>query len=511
MALDNSSPVPRLDLRDLSKTFGNTKVLDAVHLRVQPGEVHGLVGQNGSGKSTLVKILTGYHVPDSGGTLHVDGKPLRLPVAWRDAQEVGVSVVHQDFGLLDQLTVAENIGVGGFATHRLIHHIKWREQAQLARRVLERLQVELDPCTLVGTLTAAQRSEVAIARAMRDLVPGSGLVILDESTRALGRADRDRFHQILRRVVDEDSSVLMVSHDLEEILSVADRITVLRDGRLVGSGLRSAELDESELARLMLGKEITTLVTQRSERQRPAAVTVRALEGGSVAGVDLTIGEGEVVGLTGLPGNGFEEIPYLLSGARPASSGSLRIGDRDLSLARADVAGCIRAGVVLVPEQRIRDGLALELSVRDNVSLPTLRRRGRPWFVGRDWQNAETRDAIETLGIRPNAPTRLVKELSGGNQQKVLLAKWLTVGPKLLVLHEPTQAVDVGARQDLLRAVHRVAETGVAVLLTTVEAADLVSVCDRVIVYGGRSRLREIRTADPDEILEAAYSTNKSA
>ncbi|MDP9091375.1 MAG: sugar ABC transporter ATP-binding protein [Actinomycetota bacterium] len=504
---------PRIEVRSISKTFGVAKVLDAVDLSVSAGEIHGLIGQNGSGKSTLVKILTGYHRPSSGGSLHVDGKIVRLPVRWRDAHAAGMSVVHQDLGLLDQLSVAENICVGGYVTSGLGRRIHWKEQRRIAQRVLTRLEVHIDPAAPVGLLSAAERAEVAIARALRDVVPGSGLIILDESTRALGRAERGRFHGLLRRVVETGSSVLMVSHDLEEVLEITDRVTVLRDGRLAGNGLSSRESTEADLARRMMGKDVIRLASRAPSAPTTAAVRIRGLRGGSVSGLDLTIGQGEVVGLTGLPGNGFEEIPYLLSGARPAIGGTIEIGSRSLNLAHVGVGAIIRAGIVLVPERRDRDGLAFDLSVRDNISLPTLKAKGRPWFVGRGWQEAKAQEAIERLDIRPNAPRQLVKEMSGGNQQKVLLAKWLTTAPKIMILHEPTQGVDIGARQDILRAIHQAADSGIAVLMVGVEASDLVAVCERILVYSSEQPLEEVRTTSAENVLDVVYSssTNKHA
>jgi ribose transport system ATP-binding protein len=497
---------PRLEVAGTSKTFGATCVLSAARLVVRPGQLHALVGQNGSGKSTLVKILTGYHAPDDGGAIRVDGRQLRLPVRWAEAHAAGISVVHQDFGLLDHLSVAENIGVGGYSRTRHLRRIDWKAQRAVAAKALRSLRLDIDPAALVGTLGAAQRAGVAIARALRDLVPGSGLIILDESTRPLGRGELRQFHEMLRRVMDSGTSVLLVSHNLDEVLASADRVTVLRDGQVVGEGLVTAAQTEQAIAKLMLGKDVDS-ITARRAASRPVAVRVTGLHGPGAEGLDFSIGAGEIVGLTGLPGTGFENIPYLIAGARPARAGRLAAGDRAVDLARAGVAACIRAGVALVPERRERDGLAMSLSIRDNISLPLLRRNGRHYWVGRRWQQRHAAEAIRSLGIRPNAPMRLVSELSGGNQQKVLLAKWMPVGTKLMILHEPTQAVDVGARSDILNAVHRVADSGVAVLLVSVEAADLAAACDRILVYHGPRRLDEIRTDDPDTVLDAVYAT----
>jgi ribose transport system ATP-binding protein len=504
----------RLSVRALTKTFGSARVLTDVELTVRPGEVHGLAGQNGSGKSTLIKIVTGLYTPDSGAEFEVDGQPVRLPVRWPEVHAAGVSVVHQDLGLLDQLTVAENICIGGYPTTRLGRIDRGRRD-RLAAATLDRLGVPLAPGRLVGTLTAAERAEVAIARALRDHTPGSGLIILDESTRALSGADLEHIHQVLRRIAADGSSALMVSHSLPELIAVADRITVLRDGRVVGAGLPTAGLSEQDLARRMLGSTVEAVTPREDqpaaeETAQPAAVTVTGLTGPGLAEVGFSVAPGEILGVTGLPGSGYEQIPYLVTGARPATGGQLATRDGRVALARGSVAACLRAGVVLVPERRDRDGLAFELTVRDNISLPKLTRRGRPWFVARRWQQDDADAAVKTLDIRPGNPSILVKQLSGGNQQKVLLAKWLTAGPSLLVLHEPTQAVDIGARTEILHALQRAADTGVAVLLVSSEPEDLVATCDRILVYGREVGLRPARADSPEQLIEEIYATNEA-
>lgn len=497
----------RLEAHGVGKTFRAATVLRDASLVVRPGEIHALVGQNGCGKSTLIKILTGYHAPDAGMSLAVDGQQLSLPVQWQAARAAGVSVVHQDLGLLDDLTVSENIGIGGFVRSRITGRIDWSAQDEVARRVLARLELPVSPRDIVGDLPASHRAGVAIARALRDTVDGEGVMILDEATRALPRDELARFHSLVRRVVATGTSVVMISHNLEEVLSVSDRVTILRDGVVVGEGLETASLDEPALARLMLGSSVDRVV--RSVAADPGAPVVASIEALALAGhepLSLDIRQGEVIGLTGLPGTGFEEVPYLVSGARAASDGTLVIGRQRVNLRKSSVAALMRAGVAMVPERRVRDGLATELSVRDNLALPSVRRRGRPWFVSRGWQQRLSTDSIERLSIRARSGADLVKELSGGNQQKVLFAKWLSVEPVLLVLHEPTQAVDVGARADLLTTVHQAAEAGMGVLLVSTEPADLVEACDRIVVLHPGRPPREMRTADADEVLEAVYS-----
>lgn len=501
------STTMRLEVRGVSKTFGSTKVLSDAELVVAPGEIHALIGQNGSGKSTLVKILTGYHAPDAGAQLRVDGKELGLPVRWSDASEAGVSVVHQDLGLLDHLTVAENIGVGGYIQSKVSRRIDWSAQNAVARKVLDRLDVPVEPTSPVGALTAMRRAEVAIARALRDHEPGEGLVILDEATRALPREELHRFHGLLRRVVADGTSVLMVSHNLAEVLQLADRVTILRDGQVAASALPTAGLTEHDLARHMLGKAVESVVRSGLRADGGEVIArVEGLAGPGFSGVSFEIRRGEVLGLTGLPGSGFEAIPQMITGGQPAHRGVLATPKAKLDLTKASVNACMGAGVALVPEKRILEGLAVELSIRDNIALPSIHRRGKPWFVARKWQDSAASSAISRLGIRTKSPHMLVKELSGGNQQKVLFAKWLSVQPDVLVLHEPTQAVDVGARVDILTSIGETADQGVGVLLVSIEPSDLAETCDRVLVFGPGGSLREIRTEDADEILQAIYS-----
>jgi ribose transport system ATP-binding protein len=507
-----SSEAPRLEVRSLGKTFGTVQVLTDVELTVAAGEVHGLAGQNGSGKSTLIKILTGLYTPDPGADYRVNGAPMRLPVRWPEVHAAGVSVVHQDLGLLDQLSVAENICVGGFPTTGPIRRIDRKQRDDLAARTLQRLGVEIEPSALVGSLSAPERAEVAIARAMRDHTAGTGLIILDESTRALSGDDLIRVHAMLRRITADGSAAIMVSHNLTELMAVTDRMTILRDGLLAGAGLPTRDLTEADIARRMLGGQLQETAAGATGA-RPAvapSITVSALAGRQARNVEFALAAGEILGITGLPGNGYEEIPYLLTGARTATSGAIRTTTHTVDLTRGGVAACLRAGVVLVPERRERDGLAFGLSMRDNISLPGLRHRGRPWFVSKAWQVSEAESAIDTLDIKPRTPLTLIKELSGGNQQKVLLAKWLTMGPKVLVLHEPTQAVDVGARRDILHALRRAADSGVAVVLASSEAEDLAAACDRVLIYSPTTGLRQAANATPDALISQIYATDES-
>ncbi|HUA03255.1 MAG TPA: sugar ABC transporter ATP-binding protein [Solirubrobacteraceae bacterium] len=504
---------PRLLVRGLSKTFGRQRVLWDVDLVVKPGELHGLVGQNGSGKSTLVKILTGIHAADPGATLEVDGTPLGQRVSVATMRAVGLSVVHQTLGLIEDASVLENVRAGHFRGGRWLRRIDWRYERAQVVAVLERLGCTLDLRAPVATLSAEDRATVAIARALQDHQPGRGLIIFDESTRALTAHSLERFYEQINSVRRAGAAVLLISHRLEEVLSVTDRISVLRDGVITAAGARTEEMTEGELVRLMIGRQLTA--ARRRARpipatvdRKPATARVLAASGEVARDVSFDVRSGEVVGLTGLVGSGFEELPYLLSGARSARSGTLLLADQRLELGgRARVTPFLDAGVALVPERRDHEGLALEETVLENLTLPRVRLRGNAAWTGRGWQHDELRTMVRRLGIRPDRGDVPAATLSGGNQQKVLLAKWLASGPRLLLLHEPTQGVDVGAHADIADAIRATAADGCAVILAGTDAQELASLCDRVLVFrDGQIHAELTGQLDQDSIISATFA-----
>jgi len=503
---------PRLEVRDVAKTFAGRTVISGINLTVRAGEMHGVVGQNGSGKSTLAKVISGYHAPDAGASVRVDGRPMRLPIRPRDLRSAGVSIVYQDLGLIEDATVVENVRIALLRGSPGLRRIRWGREARAAQTALDRLGFDRPLRTLVRDLAPSDRAKVAIGRAIQDHTPGAGLLIFDESTRALPVDALDDFYATVRQLRDDGTAVLMIGHRLSEILEHCDRVTVLRDGRCATEGEPTDGVSESDLAAKMLGHSLAHLAFEARTRTHEAAVEVRGVDGdGLAAPVDLTLRRGEILGVTGLPGSGFEELPYLLGGARQARGGSLTVDGRAIDLSRANLSRVVSAGVVLVPENRPRDGLDLSHSIVDNVSLPWLR-RGRRWATGRGWQLDEAERVIDALGVVPGDPRQLVGRLSGGNQQKVLLGKWLAGRPKLLLLHEPTQAVDVQARQDLLRAIHAVAGRGTTVLLASTEPEDLVTVCDRVVIFRDGAVAAELHEPrDSADIFGAVYSTAAKA
>lgn len=498
----------RLEVAHLSKAFGSARVLREVDLRIAPGELHGLVGQNGSGKSTLVKILTGVYTPDPGGSVTVDGRPLALPVRPLEARAAGVSVVHQNLGLVDDRTIWENVRLGRYRAGRLSRRINQKEEKQAVEEVLARLGRSLDVSASAGSLSAEDRAAVAIARAMQDHRPGGGLIIFDESTRALSKSARARFFALVESVIESGASVVLISHQLEEIVQVTDRVTVLRDGTVVETGIPTRDTDEAALTRLMLGRHLVTHGRVDSHAQDTPVARVRGLTVGPVSGFDLELRQGEIVGLTGLVGSGFAEVAEAMGGARRAGAGLLSVAGKDIALdpRRGSMERFIAAGVAFVAERRLEQGLAGELSVTQNLTLPRVRSRGSRVRIGGAWQAAETAAMIKKLDIKPPNPHAPVATLSGGNQQKVLLAKWLAGAPNLLVLYEPTQAVDVGARHDIIDAIREATRDGCAVVVASIDAADLAVLCDRVLVFrDGKVTAQLSGVLDADGIIHATF------
>jgi len=505
-------------------TFGNARVLREISMDVRPGEIHALIGQNGSGKSTLAKILTGLYRPDAGSRVTVDGVELRLPIRPDEARAAGVAVVHQSLGLVGDATVLENTRLGRLRGSRFLRRIDWKAEAAQTEAVFERLGPR-GPIALnakVADLREDEKAVVAIARAIQDLDEGGGLIIFDESTRALGRESLERFFALLDRIVATGTAALLITHRLEEVVEAADRVTVLRDGEIVVAGQEVEGMTKSELAHLMLGREVEGL----EHRTPPAAgpgtadsgrqpILVDSLAGGGVRGLTLSVRPGEIVGLTGLGGSGYDDVPYLISGVGRASGGTVALPGGTVGLKGLTPAAAIRAGIALVPEGRETAGLVGDMTVAENIAFPQTAGAARSRTVrplDSRGEQARARDWVDRLDVRPPRPDAVIKNLSGGNQQKVLLAKWLATDPALLVLHEPTQAVDVGARKTIVEAVRAAAAQGRAVLVAGSDENELALLCDRVLVFSDGTVEREL-TGDlsPRAIVDAIYTDGARA
>lgn len=505
---------PRLEVENLWMTFGNNRVLRDVAIEVRAGEIHALIGQNGSGKSTLAKVLTGLYTPDPGTRVAVDGVDLSLPVRPTEAMERGVAVVHQSLGLVDSMSVIENVRVGRMRGHGPWRKINWREERAATLEVFERLGRSIPLDAPVGSLREEERATVAIARAVQDAQPGSGLIIFDESTRALGRRSLEHFFEICDDIVSTGTAILMITHRLEEVVDAADRVTVLRDGRVVEQGRIVEGMNEADLTKLMLGRNLNDMHENAAQLIDGASpISVKGLSGLGVRDISLEVRPGEVLGITGLAGSGFDDVPYLLSGAAAAQSGTLSFDDREIRLSRLTPAKAIDAGITLVPEGREHAGLAMGMTIAENASFPQSCRSKRQLLP---FSAKAERDLIEEwivrLDVRPPRPDMIVSSLSGGNAQKVVLAKWLSMSPKLFLLHEPTQAVDVGARHTIVQAVRDAARAGAAVIVSGSDENELALLCDRVLIFGEGEVREELTTGiTPDTIVASIYAGGSRA
>ncbi len=498
---------PRLEVRGLSKTFAGVTVLDDAHLSLMPGEIHALVGQNGSGKSTLIKLISGVYHADRGGEILVGGKHLGPPVHAGRLHHDGLAFVHQDLGLVGDLSVRENVRVGRHATRRIAFIDKAADR-EACRRTFDFLGVAIDPEARVADLLPSEKVAVAVARALQERAQGSGLIVFDESSRAIPHEALPAFYDMVRLLAAQGTAVLFVSHDLKEVLSLSDRVTALRNGRVVETGVPTESLDEAALTRLVLGRDgaVGDLVAKIPARLGEDVIELQGLAGGRVRDVTATLRAGEVVGFTGTVNSGLLDLAGLLGGTG-RGSGRIVVGGNTLELAAARVIDWLHAKVALIPQDRHHAGLATGLTVEENVTTPHVRLRGKPWWIGRGWQREDTDGVLTTFDVRPPRRDAVVATMSGGNQQKVLFGKWLLGKPRLLTMDEPTQAVDVGARAALLAATRRAAQQGTAIAICSSEVEDLAAVCDRVLVLQDGVIAHElVAPLTPEAILTTTFT-----
>ncbi|MCZ4098700.1 sugar ABC transporter ATP-binding protein [Streptomyces sp. So13.3] len=473
-----ATAAPLLRIEGMSKTFPGLKALDDVSLEVHPGEVVAVLGHNGSGKSTLVKILAGVHQADPGTVVEVRDAAGEL-VAGAVARE-GLHFIHQDLGLADILTTVENLGLHTSARGRAFAPVRGAAERRRARQLIARFGADLDVTLPVGRLSPAQRTIVAIARALDGWTRPDNVLLLDEPTAALHGDEVHVLFEAIRRVAASGAGVVFISHRLDEVLELADRVVVLRDGRVVAEQATS-ELDHDTMVTLIAGREIAeTAITKRDEAGEPV-LTMAGVSGAEISGFSLTLHAGEIVGVGGILGSGREQLAPMLFGALPRSGGRVEVDGRELI--PDDTLAAIESGMAYVPADRRRSGVVMEMSVRENLTLPLLRPLRRSFGrLDRRAERAQTRTWIRTVGLRPPNPEQPLKLFSGGNQQKVVLAKWLRVRPRVLLLDEPTQGVDVGAKAAIYDLVLAARRDGAAVLLCSSDTKELVSLCDRVLV-----------------------------
>lgn len=470
-----------LRLEHLSKSFGSFRALNDVSWQVEAGEIHALVGMNGSGKSTLVKVLAGYHGPDEGSRLELWGKEVPLPV--RDSDQSGIGIIHQDLGLADDMTVVENVGLGSHYGTRGLRAIRWTREARETAEALEIFGLDIAPQTRIRELGRGERTIVALARTVRRLKKhnAQSLLLLDEPTVAFDRGDVERLFRVMRQMADAGNAVVFISHRLSEVLEISDRISVIRDGHLVAT-VRPDDTSTASMVELMLGRRLESFYPERPPATKsPPVLELREISGRRLQDVSLELHGGEILGITGLVGMGQDELTEILAGTRRPRAGAMRL--RGTSMEHWTPASVQALGMAIVPAERHREGLWLEADAIDNVTLPVLRRYFRSGLLRHPVMRATTTEALGRYRVRPCDPDRIVRKFSGGNQQKIVMAKALQNNPHVLILHQPTVGVDAAAKREILEFVCEAVRQGAGVLYVSTEYEELAHLCHRVLVF----------------------------
>jgi ABC-type sugar transport system ATPase subunit len=489
-----------LQAEGIQKRFGPVQALGGVSFTAVAGEVHALLGENGAGKSTLLRILSGEHVPDEG-TLTLDGVPIQLGSP-HEAVRAGIRVISQEPEILSDVTVAENVFIGQLPHSR--HFVRRRDMNERASQLIGECGFNglLSATALGSSLSPAQRQLVEILRALRQDVR---VIAFDEPTSSLSDTEVQALFTLIRQLRARGVAIIYVSHRMKEIFDLSDRVTVLRDGQ--DKGTRAlGETTEGELIRMMVGRDLENMFERSSRPRADVVLLVNDVSTDDVHNISFDIHAGEVVGLAGLVGAGRTELAHALAGDTRITSGSISVEGRRLQLRSPKDA--IRAGICLAPEERKAQALLLDRSVRDNTTLAVLRRLSTGGIVNRRRELAVTREFVDRLSIRTSSAEAPVSTLSGGNQQKVVLARWLARHPTVLILDEPTRGVDIGAKVDIYRIINQLAEQGVAILMISSELPEIIGVADRVLVMNSGRIVGELSRDQADEasILQLAIS-----
>jgi galactofuranose transport system ATP-binding protein len=499
-----SAPTPLLQMEGISKAFPGVRALEGASLTVGRGEVHAVMGQNGAGKSTLIKILTGAYRRDAG-RITLDGREVDFHSP-QQAQAGGVSTIYQEVNLVGFRSVAENIFLG--REPRRLGLIDRRRMHARARELLDRLGVRVDVARPLGELNVAVQQMVAIARAISF---EARLVVMDEPTSSLDEAEVATLFEVIRQLKADGVSVIFVSHRLDEVYAICDRVTIMRDGRTVDDRPLT-DVSRLELVARMLGKELAevrrsgaTGFSEATHHAEERLLEARGLRGAGrrLEHADLSVRAGEIVGLAGLLGSGRTELARAIFGADPVEAGEVKVDGRAVRF--GSPADAIRAGIGLAPEDRKSEGIIPEMSLRENLTLALLPAISRRGIVDRRRQQAVVDRFIERLDIKATGPEQKIRELSGGNQQKVLLARWLCLDPRLLLLDEPTRGIDVGAKGEIQTLINELADSGLGVLMISSELEELVEGSDRVVVLRDGRTVAELphEAVSEDAIMEA--------
>ena len=498
-----------LELKGIHKRFSGIYALKGVDFEVKAGEIHALLGENGAGKSTLIKTIAGVHRPDEGSILF---KGTRLSFNNpRDAQAKGIDTVHQELSLYPELSVAENIFMGHAPKRQIgpFSFIDWGKMEERSKELLAELEVfDVDVRRIVGGFNVGNRQRIEIAKALSH---NAQLLIMDEPTAALTEADVEQLFRIVRLLKERGVGIIFITHKLSEVFELCDRVTVLRDGEYIGTK-DVKDTSEADLISMMVGRTIDQLFPKQASKLGEVVLEVRNLvREPYTRGVSFKVRAGEIVGLAGLVGSGRSETAQTIFGITPAQSGDILIDGKPLSI--SDPAQAVAAGIAYVPEDRGTQGLIKQMSIRDNVSMAVLKTLSKFSFINFNQEDELARDAIKRFSIRAYGPEQRVNKLSGGNQQKVVLGKWLASEPKLLIMDEPTRGVDVGAKSEIHRLMSQLAaERGLAILMISSELPEVLGMSDRVLVMKQGQIVAEFdRTDANQEKVGAAMMSERAA
>ncbi len=490
---------PILEIREVTKYFPGIKALDGVHLAIRPGEVHALIGENGAGKSTLVKILTGVYFPTSGEVL-LDGKPVHFKDAL-EAQSAGIAAIHQEASMFPDLSVTENIFMGHHQISPSTKKIDWKSMKRHTRELLKRMELDISGDTLVKNLGVAQRHMVEIAKA---LSLDARIVIMDEPTSALTLREVDDLYKIVRQLKQEGKAIIFISHKFDEIFEICDYFTVLRDGKYIGEG-HVAESSVDAIIRMMVGRSLDQMFPKSDSVIGETVLSVKQLsQTGFFHDISFDLRKGEILGFFGLIGAGRSEVMRTIFGIDKASRGHIELNGKKVSITNPRSA--MKHGIAFVPEDRQTQGIILQMSLTKNITLPQIQNIAKASVLNSRVERRIAREAGEQMEIKAAGYHVDADTLSGGNQQKVVLAKWLATNPDILILDEPTKGIDVATKAAVHEFVSAMAARGLAVILVSSELPEVMGMSDRIIVmHEGHITARiEAKDADTDEIMKAA-------
>jgi ribose transport system ATP-binding protein len=490
-------------MRSITKRFPGVVALDRVDFELERGEVHVLLGENGAGKSTLVKMLAGAYRPDEGEIL-LDGEAASISSA-TDAQKLGISTIYQEFNLVPQFTVAENIFLG--RQPRRFGFVDRRKMREEARKLLDRMKVLVDPDALVSNLGVAQRQMVEIAKA---LSLNARILIMDEPTASLSGQEVERLFEIVRGLKKEEVAMIFISHHLEEVSEIGDRVTVLRDGKVVDRVPASTK--HSELVRMMVGRSVEAQFPRRRPELGEVLLEVKNLSReGVLEDVSFSLRAGEVVGVAGIVGAGRTELARAIFGADPGDAGEVWVEGRRME--RGDPREAKRRGMGFVTEDRQGQGIVPPLSVAENLGLASLERNTHVGLVNRREQRKQARKIIEDLNIRTPGPEQEIRFLSGGNQQKTVIGKWLLADSKVLIMDEPTRGIDVGAKVEIYELMNELTENGAGILMISSDLPEVLGMSDRILVMSGGRITGElsVEEANGENVMELATQGSETA